>query len=215
MKKNYLDRKPRIEEIANALNRSKFKVFKKPYDCNFGGIRTKDLHANSFNDYLYIFYYDSKGNVTGEVVEATTDSGLYYRINPMNKKGTAVIKDNEQHLRVYALEDPKMFRHHKGHKGRKAFRQKRKMLYWRDNNGDGKIDRVGKVYEEIANTNVHYMGRLGNNVDKWSAGCPGATEDNMQKLFRIADKQVQMLGSNTFSFCLFDEEYYLKTLGHG
>ena len=113
--------KPTIKEIAQIIVEKGFKLFTNPYDVNLGGIRTKDNEANTFNDWLFCFYYDDEGNEQGVVVPGTTDAGLYWRLNPMNVDGTAIIKHGVQHRGAYQLQDPKINPKLRGHMGRKGF----------------------------------------------------------------------------------------------
>lgn len=208
--------KPTCAEIAAVLKKIGFVVFENNYSVNFGGIRTACNVSNEFNDWLYAFYY-LHGKIVGVVVPGTTDPGLYYRINPMKKKGTAIIVHNKQYRGVYQLQDPALELQKPkaerdtsivGHKGKKAFRQIGAMEYWRDDNRDKYLEFSGDIEKGIANTNVHYMGTLGKNVDKWSAGCPGSTVSNMNKIYAIADKQIEMGLGDKFSFTLLTEEFF-------
>jgi hypothetical protein len=198
-------KKPEIKKIIEVLEKSNFKIFKTPFDCNLGGIRTNDNESEEFNDWLYCFYYDKSGKIIHEIVPGTTDAGLYYRLNPMNKNGTAIIQHGIQHRGVYQLQDPKKNPKLRGHGGRKAFRQIKPMLYWRDNNKDSKLDFDSKSFLELGFTNGHYMGTLGKKVNKWSAGCWGAVEKEMDKLYNIADKQIENGLGDIYSFSLLHE----------
>ncbi len=199
-------KKPTLEQIQNTLVLNNFKVFTEPYSCNLGGIRTKDNAANTFNDWLYCFYYNEKKELAGVVIPGTTDAGVYYREHPMNKNGTAIIQHNKQYRGVYQLQDPNKNPKQLGHNGQKAFRQIKPMDYWRDNDKDAILESGGKTYTEIGFTNGHYMGTVGVNVGNWSAGCWGSTVVNLNTLFAIADRQVNKLGSDIFSFTLIHED---------
>ncbi len=69
------------------------------HNLNIVGIRTKDVEANSFNDFIAAAYKD-RGQWELKVYEATTDPGVYWRRHPMNRKGTAVLVPG-QHRRCY------------------------------------------------------------------------------------------------------------------
>lgn len=203
-------RRPSKEQIIETILNNNFALFTQPYSVNLGGVRTEDNESNTFNDWLYAFCYLPDGGLNFVVIPATTDPGLYYRINPMNRKGTAIIKHDEQYRGVYQLQDPKVNPEFRGHKGKKAFRQIKPMTYWRDNNRDKYLDFEGELHTEIAHTNIHYMGTLGHNVNKWSAGCPGSTEDNMNLLYGVADLQIKHGLGDKFSFSLFSEKSIKK-----
>lgn len=200
--------KPTLEQIKNTLLENQFTVFNQPFSCNLGGIRTMDNESGKFNDWLYCFYYDQNHNLVGEIVPGTTDAGIYYRLHPMNKKGTAIIVHNKQHRSCYQLQDPAMNKNHIGHNRQKAFRQIKAMDYWRDNDHDKVLEFGGPIYTEIGFTNGHYMGIVGNDVGQWSAGCWGSTVENMKKLFSIAQTQIDKLRSDVFSFTLMHENLF-------
>lgn len=200
-------KQPNLLQIATVIMENRFKLFSNDYSVNLGGIRTKDNAANTFNDWLYAFYHIN-GKMHGVVIPATTDPGLYYRLNPMRKAGTAMIVHNRQYFGVYQLQDPEQDETLRGHKGKKAFRQIKEMDYWRDPNRDKYLDLEGTIFTEIAHTNIHDMGTLGRNVNKWSAGCPGAIEENMDKLFEVAEKQIEKGLGDKFSFTLLHEELF-------
>lgn len=196
--------KPTIERIEKVMVKVGMTFFKAPYDVTLGGIRTKDNKSNKFNDWLFINYFDDNGNQHYHIVEGTTDAGLYYRLNPLSIDGTAIIQHSIQHKSCYQLQNPKVDKM-RGHKGRKAFRQIANMTYWRDANRDAYLDFTGDTIVGNFLTNVHYMGTLGNNVNKWSGGCQGATEYNMNLLYEMAEVQINNGLGNTFSYALLHE----------
>ena len=203
-------KQPSLKEIADVIIAGGFKLFTDPFDVNLGGIRTKDNEANTFNDWIYCFYYDDEGQLQGTIVPGTTDAGLYYRTNPMHIDGTAIIKHGVQHRGAYQLQDPKKNPKLRGHMGQKGFRQVGKMDYWRDADRDKYLDFDGEEQRAIFYTNGHYMGTLGKNVNKWSAGCWGATVPNMDAIFEVAEQQIEYGLGDRFSFTLLHETDFTK-----
>lgn len=203
-------KKPTLQQIANNILENEFILFTDPYDVNLGGIRTKDNESNTFNDWLYCFHYDQKGQIQGVVVPGTTDAGLFYRLNPMNVTGTAIIQHGIQHRGAYQLQDPNVNPEHRGHRGiQKAFRQVKPMKYWRDANRDKYLDFDGPTLVGVYHTNGHYMGKIGKEVNKWSAGCWGATIANLNKIFAVAERQINHGLGDFFSFTLMHEKDFL------
>ena len=204
--------KPTLRNIAKALTKSDFVVFTNPFSINLGGIRTKDNGSNAFNDYLFAFYYDMEGVIHGEVIPGTTDAGLFYRNNPINPKGTVILQHDVQHRGVYQYQDPSRNGQQRGHRGRLALRQIKPMKYWRDSNRDNYLD-FGPE-EEFSNslTNVHYMGKFGKVVGKWSAGCQGSSEKELNKLFNVCHKQIMAGLGDVFSYTLLHEDTFKKLL---
>ena len=175
------------------------KIFTKPYDMNLGGIRTKDNKSEKFNDYLFMFYHNAKGEVLGHIENGTTDAGLYYRLNPINTDGTAIIQHSVQHRSCYTYMEKG------GHKGQEAFRQTGLMKYWRDADRDEYLEFDGKEFTAIFNTNGHDMGTVGNNVGKWSAGCWGSTQSVMDEFYKLAKLQKRSGFGDKFSFTMLHE----------
>lgn len=194
--------KPTFEEIKNVMLSLNMKVFTKPYDMNLGGIRTKDNKSEAFNDWLFMFYHDAKGVVHGVIEPGTTDAGLYYRLNPINIDGTAIIQHGVQHKGVYTYMEKG------GHKGQEAFRQTGLMTYWRDANRDEYLDFNGEEFRAIFNTNGHDMGTKGQSVGKWSAGCWGSTQFVMDKFYNLAKLQKRSGLGDKFSFTLLHENNF-------
>ena len=62
------------------------------YNLNIIGIRADDRKSNTFND-LICLLYKTDGRWVLRKYAATTDPGLYYRQNPLNPRGTAILKD--------------------------------------------------------------------------------------------------------------------------
>lgn len=194
--------RPTIENIHEVMRESEMVVFDRPFDVTLGGIRTKDNSSNKFNDWLFASFFTGDGGIVSTIVEGTTDAGLYYREHPMQIDGTAIIQHNAQHRGAFTYMEVG------GHRGQEAFRQTKKMTYWRDANRDEYLDFDGETFTDIYNTNGHDMGTLGNNVGKWSAGCWGSVEENMDILYLIAQIQMKHGLGNKFSFALLHENKF-------
>lgn len=86
---------PTIDTILQAMQAKGYTVFlNEPYDLNLIGIRTEDLAANTFNDWLCVLYR-SEGRWLLFALPDTTDPGIYYRKHPMNVDGTAILKPGQ------------------------------------------------------------------------------------------------------------------------
>lgn len=197
-----------FSKIEEVMKNSGMTVFTKPFDITLGAIRTKDSASNEFNDWIFAFCFNEAGKRIGIMFEGTTDAGLYWRLNPMRTEGTAIIKHGVQHRGAYQLQDPNEDKSKRGHKGQKAFRQIKSMSYWRDADRDKYLEFDGEHQEGIFFTNGHYMGTVGNKVDKWSAGCWGSTVENMDDLFKICELQINAGLGDNFSFALLHEDAF-------
>lgn len=201
-------KRPLIEEIHRVMKAIGMVVFETPYSVTLGGIRTVDKSSGKFNDWLFASMFTPDGGIMAAVIEGTVDAGIYYRLDPINKKGTAIIQDGVQHRGVYRYENPKKNDGQHGHKGQEAFSQIGDMAYWRDNDGDGDIDRAGPTHVENARTNGHDMGTVGKDVGKWSAGCWGSIQKNMELLYAMAELQIENGVGDTFSYAMLHEEMF-------
>ena len=194
--------RPTIEKIHSVMKAAGMKVFETPYSVTLGGVRTKDNSSNKFNDWIFASFFLEGGGMESIIIPGTTDAGLYYRENPINKDGTCIIQHDVQHMGAYTYMEKG------GHKGQEAFRQTGKMKYWRDANRDEYLDFDGKEQFNISNTNGHDMGTLGNDVNKWSAGCWGSTKEKMDLLYGYGKAQMKHGLGDTFSFALLHEDMF-------
>lgn len=195
-------KRPDIELIHHIMKEAGMVVFDKPFDVTLGGIRTKDNSSNAFNDWIFASLFTKEG-IMSTVFEGTTDAGRYYRENPINPSGTAIIEHGVQHRGCYT------YMATGGHKGQEAFRQTGGMSYWRDNDKDAILEFDGTKYEDkIFNTNGHDMGESGEDVNKWSAGCWGAVKRNMDILYMMAQLQMKNGLGDKFSYAMLHEEMF-------
>jgi len=199
--------RPTIEEIHEVMEENGMVVFKKPFDVTLGGIRTKDNASNKFNDWLFASFFTDRGGLVSIIIEGTTDAGLYYRKNPMHVDGTCIIQHGVQHRGAYQYQNPKVDGK-RGHRGQEAFRQVAKMKYWRDADRDEYLEFDGEEKYDIYATNGHDMGTVGENVNKWSAGCWGAENENMDLLYWLAKQQISHGHGDKFSFALLHENMF-------
>lgn len=156
----------RVEEIIDVFNKKKYKINTLPYEVNLFGIRNPDNTSNGFNDCVGLFYKDANNKWIIEQYVATTDAGLFYRLNPITPEGTAILVPG-QYLDCYKIGL---------HKGYQALEQCGNMKYVRDNNKDNKLDFLYKIvgYKYIVGnikSNIHHAGTDSTQVDRWSAAC--------------------------------------------
>ena len=130
-------------------------------------MRSNEDEPNKYDDKIYLM----KGYNCRAVSSCTTNTGTYGLLNfkKWNSKGAAIIKFDEWYYDTYQ---------YGLHKGRmEALRQVKPMKYYRDGNKDFKSDEKGKVYEEIAYTNIHFNSYTNKSklltwiIGGWSVGC--------------------------------------------
>jgi len=175
-------------------------VFKDPrgYDLNVVGVRSKDMTANTFNDFVTVSYIQH-GQWNFFQFPATTDPGTYYRENPMNVDGTLIMKPG-QYRGAYKVGT---------HRGYEALEQKGDITVYRDANRDNVLDVTG-VEEQtgIFYANVHRASPnfASNIVHNWSAGCQViACPIQFAFFMALCRISIEMYG-NSISYTLVLEE---------
>lgn len=171
-----------------------------PKDYWLLAVRSEEDAFNTFDDKVYLF----KGEKCELVTSCTTNPGgpaLLGGYKKYNKVGAAVIKSDEWYYGVYryGLHNNRM----------PALRQQKPMLYYRDGNGDKKVDEVGQITEAVYYTNFHFnsykvFDRIKNTLSKligeWSYGCIVCNEeDKYEEIINKTKKQ------SSVSMCLIKE----------
>ncbi len=190
---------PDVYTIINVMQGKGYRVFenRKGHDLNLVGIRTSSVDANTFNDWVTAFYiFNDDWNFFA--FPATTDPGTFYRKEPLNVKGTAVMKPG-QYRGAYKIGK---------HKQYKALEQKKPMTVYRDANRDGRLDTAG-MEEDTGNykTNIHRSNahRPSVVVGKWSAGCQVLQDpDHFAFLLMLCERSKSKFG-NSFTYSLLEE----------
>lgn len=187
---------PTVTQIAQVMQEKGYPVFDTGR-VNLCGVRTSDMEANKFNDYIIMFYFfDGMWNFFPFV--GTTDPGTFWRQNPENVAGTAILKPGY-------YKDSHMVGLHRGYK---ALRQRGPVTVYRDANRDTKLDVTGmKEDTGVFGINVHRANELvaSVQVDKWSAGCQVIQDpDCFAFLIRICERSIEKFG-NLFSYSLLEE----------
>ncbi len=186
--------------MIKAYEKKGYPLFTKgDYNLNIFGIRKNECTSNSFNDVLGLLY-KLDGDWILKKYEATTDPGLYYRQNPMNKAGTAIIKEG------YYKGAFKLGLHHGSYS---ALTQNKPLELYRDRNKDGVLNKEGTTSWEMAGINIHratnVKGARSTAVNRWSAGCVVASGfDDFAQFMSIVKRSAEIYGP-IFSFALFNE----------
>jgi hypothetical protein len=193
---------PSISEVISTMERLGYVWFDDPnqkgYDLNIVGLRTSDTRSNLFNDWIMVFYRTYAGTYTFMQIPCTTDPGLFYRNNPENINGTAILKPG-QYRGAYKLGK---------HKGYDALQQKNPMVVYRDNDHDNFLDTNRPVQRGVFGINIHRANpdRTSVLVDKWSAGCQVIADPTSYTwLIDICKKAVKTQG-NSFTYTLLTEQ---------
>jgi peptidoglycan hydrolase-like protein with peptidoglycan-binding domain len=175
------------------------------YHLNLFGIRMKDVLSNSFDDIMGCAY-TVNGLWKVEVWPATTDPGLYYRENPMNVAGTAILCPGQYTSWKIGL-----------HRGsyEALIQTAGSVTVWRDANKDEILDHPpGSDVTGYFGINLHRSSTKTDTVEeaeaakvnKWSAGCQvHARVDAFNEMMTLAHKQQDELGIGEFTYTLMDQ----------
>jgi hypothetical protein len=187
-----------VKKLQGALARREAPFFTGELNLNLIGIRAADRQAETFNDVLCVVY-ERGGKAVIDKYPITTDPGAYYRLKPINKNGTAILKPGH-YPRCWQIG---------AHRGKyNALVQRGPMTVYRDNNKDGSIDTNGRIETGYFGINLHRASFSGYTlrVDKWSAGCQVfANAEDFEAVMALARESSKKYG-NAFSYTLINEE---------
>ena len=181
----------------------------KDFDLNLFGIRTNDNASGEFNDLLGCAYKE-RGEWHVRYWAATTDPGVYYRENPMNVNGTAILVPG-QYRSVYKIDG------HGSTKYSALCQRNGTVRCYRDSDKDDILDMdPASISEGWYGINLHASSmhpyddnrdrREGGLVKNWSAGCQvHATSRGFREMMALARKQVEVNGWDTFTYTLMTQ----------
>lgn len=188
-----------LSSILFVIMKKNYVVFdnRKGHDLNIVSIRSNDMSSNEFNDWITVFYLlDKTWNFFS--FSATTDPGTFYRQNPINVKGTALLKPG-QYRGAYKIGR---------HRGYKALQQKKPMTVYRDANRDTVLDTSG-VEEDTGmfGINIHHANAFkpSMSVNKWSAGCQVYQDPDHFAFFMTLCERAREKFGNSFTYTLLQE----------
>ena len=190
-------------QVEKAVKSKGYKWFENgDYNLNIVGIRNSSTNneiTNKFDDLLTVSY-KIDGVWYFHQWEATTDPGLHWAENLLNKDGVAILVPG-QYSGSHKIDL---------HQGKySALKQQKPLKVYRDNNKDGKYDMLEKnIKEGIYGINIHRASATGTStqIDKWSAGCQViANNQNFDKLMELANKSKDNWG-NSFTYTLIESK---------
>jgi len=185
--------------IRDAFGRHGYQFFAGDFNLNLFGIRTGDRRADSFNDWIGVAFEQAGAGVVF-VFQATTDPGIYWRKNPQNIEGTAILVPG-QYLGAYGIG-----LHHGEYP---ALVQRKPVRVYRDANYDDVLDWEADDPQAsgLFGINIHRAKPDGRStvVGKWSAGCQVvACGWDFDYIMATANRATKEWGGS-FSYTLFEE----------
>ena len=193
-----------IDEILTVFANKKYVVKHLPFEVNLFGVRNIDAEGNTFDDCVGLFYKDLKNQWVLKQYVATTDPGLFYRLNPITREGTAIMVPG-QYINCYKVGL---------HKGYPALEQCGNMKYVRDNNKNKVLDFLYKVvgYKFVVGnikSNIHHAGTDSKQVDKWSAACQVIAKlTDFKDFLSTVQMTVKTTQVNLFDYTLLEIENF-------
>lgn len=196
---------PTIEQILNAYSKNKYRLKTGVLELNLFGVRNANSQANTFDDYIGAIYKDESGKWRMDCFQGTTDAGTYYRLNPINVEGTAILVPG-QYLDCYMIGT---------HRGYEAFQQVGKMGFVRDKNKNAILDFAlylfkGNIIYQVIAANIHCANPVTESriVDKWSAACQVLSlKANLVKMLNLAKEGIRLFKyKNRFDYALFESD---------
>ena len=187
---------PTLDNVQDAMVRKGYAWFTGHESINLVGIRHPDERSNKFNDWMTCTWCDDYGHWTFRRWPCTTDPGVYYRENPLNVRGSAIMAPG-QYRGAYTLGT---------HKGYNAIVQAKPVSVWRDNNKDETLDWDGVTSTGLYGLNIHraHASRTSGNVDRWSAGCQVlANPHDYAELLAIVRRSCSRYGDH-FTYTLLE-----------
>jgi hypothetical protein len=189
-----------IRTLLNSLKQKGYVVNEQPYKLNIVGVRKNTTEPNKFDDTIYSFWKDDKGDWVGRYWPATTDPGTYYLKNPLSKLGAAILKEG-QYI------DSWKFGKHKGQY--EALTQTKPVTVIRDYDRNAILDfNNGREETGLFGINIHKAGADSKDVGQWSAGCQVFQKSaDFEEFMQLVRKQKEKYG-NLFTYTLIDERAY-------
>lgn len=190
-----------LETVLKVMENKNYRIFtnESGFDLNIVGIRTKELEANRFDDFITVFYR-MNGEWIFNVFKCTTDPGTYWLKSPMAEMGTAILKEGQYR---------KAFRIGKHRNQYTALVQNTPLPVIRDANRDTQLDLdSGREETGMFGINIHRASphRESIQVDKWSAGCQVFCDPNQFEFFINLCKQGREAFGNSFTYTLLNEK---------
>ena len=193
-----------IRSLIASLRGNGFVIYDKPYQLNIVGRRNDSTLPNKFDDLLYAFWKNDKGDWEGKYFTTTTDPGTYYLKNPLSNLGTAILKQG-QYVDTYGIGK---------HKGQyEALVQLKPVMVIRDYDRNAILDfNNGREETGLFGINIHKAGKDSKDVDTWSAGCQVFQKsDDFNDFMELARKHMNLYG-NKFTYTLLDDRSYNRRI---
>jgi len=190
-----------FKNILRYMRSKDYVIYDKPYQLNIVGVRNAQSQPNKFDDSIVVFYKDDKNNWVEKEYPATTDTGMFYLLNPISNLGAAMLKEG-QYVDSYK----------QGlHKGEYlALVQDKPVTTYRDYDRNAVFDIFTKETTGNYGINIHKAGANSQDVNNWSAGCQVFQKSDDFNDFMDKTTKHRNLYGNSFTYTLVDERAIMR-----
>ena len=191
----------KFKNILRYMRGKNYVIYDKPYQLNIVGVRNAQSQPNKFDDSIFVFYKDDKNDWVEKEYPATTDTGMFYLLNPMSNLGAAMLKEGQY------VDSYKQGLHKETYL---ALVQDKPVTTYRDYDRDAVFDIFTKETTGTYGINIHKAGANSQDVDNWSAGCQvfqksADFDDFMDKTTKHRNSY-----GNSFTYTLVDERAIMR-----
>jgi hypothetical protein len=187
-----------VKSLLAAMERSHHTVFDGDLSLNIIAVRHEDTSANTFNDTFCVLYKRNKKWQLAQF-KCTTDPGVYYRKNPCNVDGTAIVVPGQYRgLWTFGFHQSKY----------PALVQNKPVTVFRDGNMDDTINTDVTTQTGYFGINCHRASAKheSKQVDRWSAGCQVlANPDDFKSIMTLC-RESSLQWGNTFTYTLLEQQ---------
>lgn len=188
------------EAFLSVMSEKGYRVYsdaKQPFNLNIVGWRYAHSLPDRFDDLLAVYIPLRNGEWVYRAWPVTTRPGIPWLINPMNKKGAAIMVPG-QYKQAYSIG---------WYKGYKALRQVRPVEVYRDADYDYEFDMSPDTIERgLFGIHIHRAGLLSKVVGQSSAGCQVFQTHADFKEFMTYCEAAELHWGNKFTYTLLETE---------
>jgi len=194
-----------LENVIDEVKSLGYTIDTRPYKLNIVGIRNPNISKpENYEDNIAYFYYDDSGRLVGKVAEGTTTPSVYWLNAPMNKLGTAILKQG-QYVDTYGIGI---------HRGKyEALTQQRPVTVIRDNDRNSILNYFAQTSTGLYGINIHRSTPVYSDKDligEDSAGCQVFRfRQDFDQMMSFARKSRDLYG-NKFTYTLIDQREQLQ-----
>jgi len=190
-----------FKNILRYMRSKDYVIYDKPYQLNIVGVRNAQSQPNKFDDSIFVFYKDDKNDWVEKEYPATTDTGMFYLLNPMSNLGAAMLKEGQY------VDSYKQGLHKETYL---ALVQDKPVTTYRDYDRDAVFDIFTKETTGNYGINIHKAGANSQDVDNWSAGCQVFQKSADFNDFMDKTTKHRNLYGNSFTYTLVDERAIMR-----